>query len=329
MNLPSHRSKPDLSVVIPVVERHGNLEQIFSEYCDQIRRLGLSFEVLFIVDERQKDALPTLRQIVEKSDETVILIVLGAQFGESAALTAGFEQSRGDLIMTVPAYFQVDPKGVAPALEEISKGSDIVVGQRHPRIDSLFNRIQTRMFHWIVRILTRTHYSDVSCGFRVLRRPVADELKIYGGQHRFMPILAEVYGFNVTELPLEQRQEDVETRYYGVPLYLKRLLDILTIFFLSRFTHRPLRFFGPIGLVLAGAGSAITLYLGIYRIMRLGPIAQRPMLLLGALLIVLGIQILSLGLVGELIIFTHARSSRLYRIDEIIQREPDDLSTHS
>ena len=320
------RGKLDLSIVIPVVERHGDLKQIFSEYCEQVRLLGLSFEVLFIVDERQKETLPVLRQIVEESDETVLLIVLGAQFGESAALTAGFEQSRGDLIMTVPAYFQVDPEGVVPALEAISQGSDIVVGRRHPRIDSLFNRIQTRMFHWIVKILTRTNYSDVSCGFRVLRRPVADELKIYGGQHRFMPILAEVYGFDVTELPLEQRQEDVATRYYGVPLYFKRLLDILTIFFLSRFTHRPLRFFGPIGLVLAGAGTAITLYLGIYRIMQLGPIAQRPMLLLGALLIVLGIQILSLGLVGELIIFTHARSSRLYRIDEIIQKGPEDPS---
>ena len=156
-----------------------------------------------------------------------------------------------------------------------------------------------------------------------MRRPVANELQIYGGQHRFIPILAQVAGFHVVELPLEQRSEDTGTRYYGVAVYLKRLLDITTVFFLTRFTHRPLRFFGSIGLTLAGLGSLITLYLGVYRLLRLGPIAERPLLLLGVLMIVLGIQILSLGLIGELVIFTHARSARMYRIAEIVDSVQD------
>lgn len=316
----SDRSEvPRITVVIPVVERHGDLHQIFAEYCEQIRQTGHTFEVIFVVDGRQKDSLPLLRRLQRESEEDVTLIVLGAEFGESASLTVGFEQARGDLIMTVPSYFQVEPEGVAAALDAISEGADLVVGRRFPRIDSVFNRLQTRFFHWGVKILTRTRFADVSCGFRVLRRPVADELRIYGGQHRFIPILAEVHGFNVAELSLKQRPEDTKTRYYGVALYLKRLLDILTIFFLTRFTHRPLRFFGPIGLILTGAGAVITLYLGIYRLLRLGPIAQRPLLLLGVLLFVLGFQILALGLIGELVIYSHARSSRAYRIAEIIR----------
>lgn len=313
---------PELSIVIPVVERHGDLRQIFTEYREKVRQQGLSFETIFVVDHRQRGVLPTIRELLADCDEFVKLVVLGGEVGESASLTIGFEHSRGELIMTVPSYFQVSPDGVGEALRLVREGADLVVGRRYPRTDSVFNRLQTRLFHGIVSLLTRTKFHDISCGFRMLRRSVANELAIYGGQHRFVPILAQVSGFSVVELPLEQRQEDAKTRYYGVPVYVKRLLDILTVFFLSRFTHRPLRFFGPIGLVLAGLGSAVTLILGIYRLLRLGPIAERPLLLLGVLLIVLGIQILSLGLIGELVIFTHTRSARLYRIAEIIESKP-------
>lgn len=313
---------PDLSIVIPVVERYGDLHQIFDEYREQVRQQGLSCEFIFVVDHRQRSVVPTIRELLQASEEHVKLIVLGGEVGESASLTIGFEHSRGELIMTVPSYFQVAPDGLGAALHQIQEGADLVVGRRYPRTDSVFNRLQTRLFHGIVSIMTRTRFHDISCGFRVLRREVANGLSIYGGQHRFLPVLAHVSGFNVVELSLEQRPEDARTRYYGVPVYLKRLLDILTVFFLSRFTHRPLRFFGPIGLTLAGLGSLVTLYLGTYRVLRLGPIAERPLLLLGALLIVLGIQILSLGLIGELVIFTHARSARMYRIAKILESAP-------
>jgi glycosyltransferase involved in cell wall biosynthesis len=311
---------PEVSVVIPVVERHGDLRNLFSEYAREIELLGRRAEFIFVIDHRQHSVVPELQEIQQATDQEVILIRLGGMFGESAALTVGMEQARGEIIVTVAPYFQVEPEGVRRAIRVIDDGADLVVGCRSPRIDSWFNRCQTRIFHWIVNLVASTKFRDISSGFRVVRRRVARELPVYGGIHRFYPVLALRRGFDVQELDLPQRKEDAATRYYGVAVYLKRLLDVLTVFFLVKFTHRPMRFFGVLSLLLAVPGLAITIYLGIYRLLGLGPIAQRPLLLLGVLLMVLGIQLLSIGLIGEIIVFTHARKLREYRIAEVIRR---------
>lgn len=309
---------PEISVVIPVVERYGDLKKLFSEYAREVSLVGRRAEFIFVIDQRQLSVLPDLREIQEAADQEVILIRLGGMFGESAALTVGMEKARGKMIVTVAPYFQVEPEGLRRAIRQIGEGADLVVGCRHPRIDSWFNRCQTKIFHWIVNFVASTKFRDISSGFRVMRRRVARELPVYGGIHRFYPILALRHGFDVRELEVPQRKEDTATRYHGVAVYLKRLLDVLTVFFLVKFTYRPMRFFGVLSLLLAAPGLAITAYLGIYRLLGLGPIAQRPLLLLGVLLMVLGIQLLSIGLIGEIIVFTHARKLREYRIAEII-----------
>ncbi len=296
------KSSPEVSVVIPVVERHGDLERLFSEYATEIEALGRTAEYIFVVDYREREVIPTLRALQQTSDRDVTLVLLGGTFGESSALTVGLERARGEIIMTVAAYFQVEPQGVRPAFAALDAGADLVAGRRHPRIDSLFNRAQAALFHAVVGWVTGTEFKDLSGGFRVMRRRVAEELNLYGGLHRFIPILASNQGFRVEELPIPQREEDAPTRYYGVAVYLKRMLDVLTIFFLMKFTRRPLRFFGLLGL---------------------GAIAGRPLLLLGVLLMVLGIQTLSLGLIGEIIIFTHARSIRDYQVAEVIEKKPE------
>jgi len=319
MSDPGLNPPPGISVVVPVVERFGDLRQLHSEYAAQIARMGRRAEFIFVVDHRQRQVLPLLREIQQGAKSEVILVRLGGMFGESVALTAGVEQARGEIIVTLASYFQVDPGGLEPAIREIEAGADLVVGCRFPRIDSWFNRLQSKVFHRIVNLMTGTKFRDISSGFRVMTRAVPQELPVYGGIHRFFPVLAKRHGFDVRELEIPQRQEDAVTRYYGVAVYLKRLLDVLTVFFLLKFTRSPLRFFGVVSLLLAIPGLAITLYLGIYRLLGLGPIAQRPLLLLGVLLMVLGIQLLSIGLIGEMIVFTHARQLREYRIAEIIR----------
>lgn len=319
---------PDLSFVMPVVERRGDLTQLFTEYSQQAEKLGLRSEFIFVVDHRQIDALPELKALQEKAATEIILIVLGGKFGESTSLTVGLERARGDVVVTLASYFQVDPAGLKEALEKLTEGVDLVVGRRYPRTDSFFNRLQTRIFHSIVNWMTGTKFQDISCGFRVMKAEVCREINVYGGLHRFIPILALRMGFRVEELPLAQRAEDRPTRYRSTALYLKRLLDILTVFFLLKFTTRPLRFFGLLGLVLLAVGGGITGYLGIFRILGMGSIGDRPLLLLGVLLIVLGIQTLSIGLIGEIIIFTHASSMRHYRIAEIMHKS-DGASTES
>jgi hypothetical protein len=240
------------------------------------------------------------------------------------------DYARADVLITLAAYFQVDPAGVEKALDLLDEGADLVVGRRFPRLDSLFNRIQTRVFHDLLRVMTGERFADVSCGFRVMKRTVAKELNFYGGMHRFIPVLAARQGFVTVEIDLPQRKEDLGTRYYGVAVYLKRLLDVLTVFFLMKFTRQPLRFFGIPGLVMLVAGTLVTGYLGFYRLLGLGPIGDRPLLLLGVLLMAFGIQTLSIGLIGEIIIFTHARQMREYQIAEVVRStEASPVSTTS
>lgn len=314
------RGDPDVSVIIPVVERVGDLRQIYGEFAAELARLGKNAEFLFMVDESLRGVLPVLRDLQEKAEREIVIVLLGGRFGESAALTAGIERARGEVIVTLAAYFQVEPRGLEAAFAALAAGADLVAGRRHPRIDGVFNRLQSSLFHRFVRRLTSTDFHDVSCGFKVMRRQVACELNLYGGLHRFIPVLALHRGFVVCEVPVPQHREDQGTRYYGTGVYLGRLLDLLNIFFLMKFTRTPLRFFGLLGSGLFGAGFLICLIAVLEKVFFATGISDRAVLLLGVLLMVLGVQTLSLGLIGEIIIWTHARNVRDYRVAEVLRR---------
>ena len=313
------RGEPEVSVVVPVVERYGDLAQLHEEIAAALGRLGKSCEFIYVVNEHLREVVPTLRRLQERPGEEISIVLLGGPFGESAALTTGFAKARGESIVTLASYFQVEPAGLERAFQEPEDGADLVVGRRHPRIDSLFNRAQSRLFHGIVNHLTRSRFHDLSCGFKVLRKRVARELNLYGGLHRFIPLLALDRGFLVREIALPQRQEDRATRYFGTSTYLGRLLDILNIFFLTKFTRTPLRFFGLVGAALFSAGVLIDLVVVIEKVFFATGLSDRALLLFGVLLMVLGVQTLSLGLIGEIIIFTHARNIRDYKIAEVIR----------
>jgi glycosyltransferase involved in cell wall biosynthesis len=310
---------PSVSVVVPVVERHDDLGLLYEALATALRERGKTFEFIFVVDGGERDVLPELRRLREARDPHVKVLVLGKTFGESAALTVGLNTARGDLILTAASYFQVDLADVGRAFQPIEAGeADLVVGRRDPRIDSLFNRLQSSVFHWMVRRMTSTDFHDISCGLRVMRKEVPRELSVYGDLHRFIPILALSRGFRVIEVSLPQRVEDAPARVHGAGTYLRRILDVLTVFFLVKFTRKPLRFFGLIGTGLFGIGIAITTYLTADKLLWDTAIANRPLLLLGVLFMVLGVQSVSIGLLGEIIIFTHARQIREYQIAEIL-----------
>jgi glycosyltransferase involved in cell wall biosynthesis len=319
MRIAKLRGEPEVSVVIPVVERYGDLRQLYHEFAAELDRLGRPAEFIFVVDESQRGAVPVLRELQNESGGEILIVTLGGAFGESAALTLGMEKARGERILTLASYFQVDPRGLADAFAALESGVDMVVGRRQPRIDSKFNRLQSRLFHSIVGQLTGTRFHDISCGFKLMKRRVSRELNLYGGLHRFIPLLALSRGFTVQEIPLRQRDEDRGTRYHGTGAYLGRLLDILTVFFLTKFTRTPLRFFGLLGTALFFLGFVIDLIAVVQRAVGDQGLADRPILLLGVLLMVLGVQTLSLGLIGEIIIFTHARNIREYQVQEVIR----------
>jgi glycosyltransferase involved in cell wall biosynthesis len=315
---PQDGSEPEveISVVVPVVEEPvDDPTELFLEYSAALRETGRSFEFIFVLDDGFRHLVEPLRELKRDNPELRI-VVMGRSFGEAAALTAGASQSRGSVLMTLASRFQVEGGGVRELLAELDRGCDLVVVCRSPRVDSPFSRLRSRAFHGVVRLLTGSRFRDLTCGSRAMRAEVFDELHLYGSFHRFIPILAEQAGLSVREVDVCQARDDARPRVFGVTGYLALLLDILTLFFLSRFAQKPLRFFGTLGAAVFGVGFAISGYLALYRLLGYGGVADRPLLLLGILLVVFGVQSISIGLVGEIVIFTHGE--REYRIDTVL-----------
>jgi len=301
-----------VSVVVPVVERADDLQALHRAFADELESRGLAYEFLFVVDGGFTPP-PELAALAER--DNVRVLRFARTFGETAALRLGIERSGGDVILTLPAYFQVKPEGIGPLLAALENGSDMAVASRSPRLDSWLNRVQSAVFHRMISGVTDRRFHDIACGVRLMRRSVAEALPLYGDLHRFIPALAVREGYLVEEVPVAQHPQDARTRLYGPGVYLRRLLDVATFFFLAKFTEKPLRFFGLVGSVFFLAGAVTGLVLLIDRLNGTG-IANRPLLLLAVLLVALGVQLMGLGLVGEIIVHLRAPHRRAYRIRE-------------
>lgn len=310
-------SSQDVSVIIVISNRYDDIETVFNSYKQAIESKVASYEFIYVLDGQHPDALVKLKGLKDKGENIRIFSFTG-WFGESAALRVGFEHASANTLLTLPPYLQVKPDGLVKLLSQL-EGNDMVVGKRWPRIDSRLNRLQTGLFHKIQGMVTKSSFSDLGCGVRAFTKKVATEVSVYGDQHRFMPLLVEQKGFKVAEVELAQSESDMHKRLYTPGVYLRRLLDILTVFFLVKFTKKPLRFFGLIGSVIFVLGLLFLAYVVIERLAFDLPLADRPALLLSSLLIVLGVQVFVLGLIGELVIFTHATELDEYEIEEIIE----------
>jgi glycosyltransferase involved in cell wall biosynthesis len=302
-----------ISVVVPVVERADNLVAVYHAFARELDARPEEYEFLFVFDGRFTP--PPELVALARENEGVRLLRFARTFGETAALRLGIEKSRGDLVLTLPAYFQVQPEGIRLLLDAVSRGADMVVASRSPRLDSWLNRLQSRAFHSIVAGVSEQRFHDMACGVRAMRRAVAEALPLYGDLHRFIPALALREGFRVEEVSVPQHPGDARTRVYGPGVYMRRLLDIAAFFFLAKFTEKPLRFFGLVGSLFLSAGTILSLVLLIQRVEGQG-IANRPALLLAVLLLALGVQLIGLGLVGEIIVHLRAPHRRAYRVRE-------------
>ena len=317
----SGANRTGLSIVVPVLERGAKPVEIQRYIESSLHDLQLDWEVVVVLDGPQDDKAQELIHLFGDERQRVSVIGLSKPLGEAAALTAAFKRARGELIVTVGSHLQVESDGLRKALQAMKQQpADMIVARRHPRRDGVLARLQSKVYHWAVRLLTGTAFHDISCGFRIMRKEVAASLDLYGDLYRFIPVLATSRGFVVREVPVAQYSADRPRGLYGPASYTRRLLDLITLFFLVRFTQRPLRFFGSAGILLSGPGLVITFYLGMYRLLRFGAIADRPLLLLGLLLLVMGAQAISIGLLGELIIFTHSRAEKGYHVVEVMER---------
>lgn len=312
------RAAVDVSVIVAVADRCGSLDEIYRAHAAVLDRAGRSFEFIFVVDAGFEGAAERLGGLVAQG-KPIRVITLPRRFGEATALTLGFKEARGDVVVTLPAYFQAVPEAISIVLDRLDLGEDLVVGRRWPRTDSWLNRVQNVGFHAITRRLTGVGLHDLSCGVRAMRQAVTREIHPYGDLHRFLPLLAYQRGFRVGEVEVPQHPTDRRPRLRRPGVYLRRLLDLVTLVFLMKFIRKPLRFFGLIGAALFGAGFAISLVLAVERLLGTTALADRPVLILGVLLMVLGVQVGSIGLLGEIIIFTHSRRMRDYAIREVLR----------
>lgn len=309
-------NRPELSVIIPVGERFDDIRELYEDYKQGVSSSDRSCEFIFVLDGEHPQVLEQLIALQQQGNQLKV-VKLSKSFGEATALSAGFDHSTGEIILTLPAYYQVEPSEIPRLIAELEHG-DMAISYRWPRAGSKFEVMRRNMFHKILKSFTGSSFNDLGCGVRAFKRQIAQEVTIYGDQHRFLPVLANRVGFKVREVQVAQSPKDNFQGVYRPREYLHRLLDIFTVFFLVRFTKKPLRFFGMIGAVTLAIGAVFLLYLIVERLFMGMPLAERPALLLSSLLVVLGVQIFALGLIGELIIFTHARDLKEYTVDEIV-----------
>lgn len=309
----------DLSIVCSVSRLSKDLGAVHRAYSEVVARTGRTAEFLYVLNGPRPEAEASL--LAEPAGHFPRRVFrLAKGFGEAAALDLAFSRARGALVVTIPDRFQVEPDALVEVLARLDAGDEVVVTRREPRRDPFLNRLQARIFHALTRKLSGKRFHDMTCALRGFTREAARSLELYGDLHRFLPILAAARGFAVQEIPVRQREEDARLRVFGPGVYARRLLDILQIFFLTKFTRKPLRFFGLIGLMLGFVGLLIALWLTAERLFGQTALAERPLLLLGVLLLVLGVQIVSIGLIGEIVIFLGSRGQDA----PAVEVEPDE-----
>jgi uncharacterized membrane protein len=304
----------EVSVIVTVVERPEPLDALYREYAAVLASYGRSCEFIFVAHPFFHEMLEPLRAL-QQSGEPVRILESPRSIGETALLRMGLADARGGIVITVPAYRQVQPSALRELLAAVEEGVDLAVARRWPRLDSRVNRLQHLALHLTAGRLANGKLHDIACGVRAARREVLLDIPLYGDFARFLPLLAIYNGYNVVEVASEQHPSDLPTRVYSAGVYVRRLIDILGLYFLLRFTEKPLRFFGLIGSVLAGIGGVALVVMFVQRILG-QPLGNRPLLLLAVLLATLGVQAIALGLVGEMIVHFNASRRRGYRLRE-------------
>jgi len=296
-----------LSIVIPFFNERESLPHLY----ERLKKTFEGWDVEFVfVDDGSTDAGFSIIEDFAKTDNRVKGISFRRNFGKSAALSAGFKKAKGDIIVTLDADLQDNPEEVPKLLEKIEQGSDLVVGWKYPRLDPLSKRLPSKVINTITSFFTGLKIHDMNSGLKVMRREVVDEVQIYGELHRFFPSLAFMKGFKVDEVKVKHSERKFGSSKFGPKRFLSGIFDLTTVLFLGKFGKKPLHFFGLFGLLLIFIGLVINGYIAYLRFRYGGIMGRLPLLLLGILNMVVGVQFFSIGLVGELLASYYASSSR-------------------
>jgi glycosyltransferase involved in cell wall biosynthesis len=308
-----------ISVVIPLYNEEENVQELHSRLKSVLDKLDTDYELLFI-DDGSSDNTLKLLQDIQLQDNTVVVLSLRRNFGQTAAFAAGFDYSRGDIIITMDGDLQNDPNDI-PKLIELMKDNDLVSGWRKKRKDPFISRrLPSIMANWLISKVTGVNLHDYGCSLKAYKRDVIKNLKLYGEMHRFIPAVASWYGVRIAEVETEHHPRVRGKSKYGISRTMKVVLDLITVKFLQSFSTKPLQFFGPIGLASGLLGFLISTYLAIGKLIADKEIGGRPLLLLGALLIIVGIQFIGMGLLGEMMVRVYHETQKkpIYVIKKVI-----------
>jgi glycosyltransferase involved in cell wall biosynthesis len=313
----------EISLVIPVFNEAESLPDLHREVDKACRALGRSYEIILIDDGSTDGSFDILRGI-QAGDPAVKVIRFRRNFGQTAALAAGFDHARGDIIVTLDADLQNDPADIAALLDAIDRGHDIVSGWRRNRKDRFISRrLPSILANRLISVITGVRLHDYGCTLKAFRREVIKNINLYGELHRFIPAIASTLGVSIAEIEVHHRPRTRGKSKYNILRTPKVVLDLLTVKFLLSYSTRPLQIFGLFGFGAGAAGGLMAIWLAYERLVLKHGIANRPLLLLAILLIVIGIQFISLGLLAEIMVRAYHESSgkRIYHIKEIIDSD--------
>ncbi|PJF45185.1 MAG: glycosyltransferase [Phototrophicales bacterium] len=291
----------ELSLVIPVYNEVESLPHLYTKLVQQLEALGKTWEIIF-VDDGSKDGSTEVLKRLQSEDSRITVAIQRRNFGKSLALAVGFELARGDVIITMDADLQDEPSEIPNLLAKIDEGYDLVVGWKKKRHDPLSKTIPSYIANRITRLLTGVQLHDMNSGLKAMQAEVARTIRIYGDLHRYIPIIAHYNGFAVTEIPVVHHQRQFGRSKYGPGRLLRGGFDLLTVVFVANYRYRPLHLFGGIGSLMTFLGLVINAYLTIEWFRGDRPIGDRPLLTLGVLLMIVGVQLLTIGLLAELLV---------------------------
>ena len=308
-------SAPLVSIVIAITESEAHPRTVIEGFGRALTASGYPVEFVVVLDGPLRRYDEELRELGHSW--TVRTVALeGGGLGESIALSAGVAKASGELVVNAPPYLQIEPDDVVDVVKALEAGADCVATWRDRRVDPWLNQMQSRLFNRVLRLIMDAPFHDLNSGTRGFRRQVLEEVAVYGELYRFLPVMAARQGFRVVEVRVRHREEKGRSGFYGIGVYLRRVLDIVAITFLTRFTQRPLRFFGYLGFAAIALGAPFVAYFLYIRLAEGVPLSDKPGFVLSSILAAFGVQLIGFGLIGEIIIFTQAPNLRDYKIDE-------------
>lgn len=307
-----------LSVIIPAYNEEESLPHLLPEIVKEIENLKISQWEIIVIDDGSQDNTSLIVEQIHKKNRLIKLITFRRNEGKALALQAGFDNAEGDIVITLDADGQDDPKEIGRFIKKIDEGFDMVSGWKKKRLDSLIKNKTSKLYNYFANLLIKTKLHDSNCGYKAYKQDVIKSLNLYGELHRYIPALVEANGFSLAEIEIEHRKRKYGKSKFGADRFIKGGLDLVTVAFITRFRYRPLHMFGGLGLLFSGLGVIIGLYLSWLRFVKGEKIGDRPLLLFAVLSIIVGIQITMTGLIGELIAATQ-RDTRRYQIKSFLK----------